>query len=91
MSFGEALQRRRFVPQLVIWIIAFGERQGTLGPALLQLAQTYRRQAELRASLLRTVLPPLLILVMALTFATVFIFGLMAPLWDVMNKFGLWK
>jgi general secretion pathway protein F len=89
MPLGESLQRQQLVPKLVVWIIAFGERQGTLGPALLQLAQTYRRQTELRASLLRTVLPPLLILVLALTFAAVFIFGLLAPLYELMTKFGL--
>ena len=33
VSLGVALKRQRLVPDLVIWMIGFGEKQGTLGPA----------------------------------------------------------
>lgn len=85
MTLGEALQRQQLVPKLVIFMIRFGEKQGTLGPALHQLAQMYRRQAEFRAALLRTVLPPLLIVLLAITVGSLFIFGLMAPMFVILD------
>jgi type IV pilus assembly protein PilC len=42
-----------------------GERRGSLGPALHQIAQMYRRQVEMRAALLRSVLPPFLVIMTA--------------------------
>jgi type II secretory pathway component PulF len=74
------LKSKRLVPELVVWMIGFGENQGTLGPALHQLAQMYRRQAETRAALLRVVLPPFLIICLAVFLGGLFIFGIMTPM-----------
>ena len=80
MPLGQALRQRGLMPDLVVWMIGLGEKQGTLGTSLHQVAQLYRRQTELRAALLRTVLPPLLIVCLAAILGGLFIFGLMTPL-----------
>jgi type II secretory pathway component PulF len=85
MPLGEALQAQRLVPSLVIWMVGFGEKQGTLPAALKQVAQMYRRKAEARATLLRTILPPLLIIVLAMSLGALFIFGLMAPFIELLD------
>jgi general secretion pathway protein F len=88
LPLGEALRCRALVPALVVWMTGFGERQGTLGSALHHLAQMYRRQAEARATLLRTVLPPLLIILLAGLLAGLFIFGLMSPMYSLLEGLG---
>jgi type II secretory pathway component PulF len=80
-----ALHRQRLVPQLVSWMIGFGEKQNTLGSSLRQVAQMYRRQVELRANLLRTLLPPIMVLLLAGTLGGFFIFGLMAPMFELLG------
>jgi type IV pilus assembly protein PilC len=66
-------------------MVGFGERQGNLGASLRQVADMYRRQAELRAAFLRTILPPLLIILIAITLGFVFIFGLSWPLLELLD------
>lgn len=83
--FGVALKQQRLVPALFVWLIAFGERQGTLGESLRQLAQMYRRQAEARTSLLRTILPPLLIVLVAGTLGLLFVCGLLMPMFELLD------
>lgn len=83
--FGAALRQQHLVPELVVWMIGFGETQGTLSTALRQVAQMYRRQAEIRAALVRTILPPLLITLLAVTMGGLFIFGLMAPMLELLD------
>jgi general secretion pathway protein F len=85
VPLGETLKRQHLVPELVVWMIGFGEAQGTLGPALHQVAQMYRRQAEARAALLRVVLPPFLIVCLAGLMGGLFIFGLMAPMHSLLE------
>jgi len=85
VSLATALHRQKLVPQLVVWMIGFGEKQNTLGTSLRQVAQMYRRQAEIRATLMRTVLPPLLILLVAAALAGPFIFGLMGPMIELLD------
>jgi type II secretory pathway component PulF len=79
VPLGQALQAQQLWPELVIWMVGFGEKQGTLPAALKQVAQMYRREAEARSTLLRTVLPPLLVIILAASLGALFIFGLMAP------------
>ncbi|HYT91607.1 MAG TPA: type II secretion system F family protein [Gemmataceae bacterium] len=88
VPLGEALLRQRLVPDLVVWMTRFGEKQGTLGTALHHLAQMYRRQAETRATLLRTVLPPLLTIFLAILLGGLFIFGLLSPLFNLLQGLG---
>jgi type II secretory pathway component PulF len=77
---GEALRGRGLVPEWVSWMIRLGENRGTLGKTLHQIAETYRRQAEVRASFLKSVLPPFLVICTAGLFAVFFVFALMLPM-----------
>jgi general secretion pathway protein F len=92
MPLGEALRKDRLVPDLVVWMTRFGERQGTLGSTLHHLAQLYRRQAEVRAALLRTVVPPILILGIAGVMVVLFVIGLVSPMFGVLDGLskGIW-
>jgi type IV pilus assembly protein PilC len=85
VPLGKALQSYQLVPALVIWMVGFGEKQGTLPAALKQVAHMYRRKAEARLTLLRTVLPPLLIIVLTMSLGMLFIFGLMAPFIELLD------
>jgi type II secretory pathway component PulF len=82
---GEALARQRMMPSLVVWMTIFGEKQGMLGPTLHHVAQVYRRQADYRASLLRAVLPSLLLIFLAAVLVSVFVFGLLGPMFSLLE------
>jgi general secretion pathway protein F len=82
---GQALQTQRLWPALVVWMVGFGEKQGTLPQALQQVAQMYRRDAEARATVLRTLLPPLLTIILAGSLGAIFIFGLMSPFFELLD------
>ena len=56
-SFTEALQTATSLPPLVRWMLASGEKQGTLSLTLRQLSDTYRRRALSRASIVKVWLP----------------------------------
>jgi type II secretory pathway component PulF len=88
---GEALWQQMLVPELVVWMITYGEKQGTLGATLHQVAQVYRRQTELRADLLRTVLPSLVIVFLAVFLGTCFILGLLTPMYGLLEGLGGFK
>jgi type IV pilus assembly protein PilC len=59
---AEALRGRGLVPEWVAWMAGGGEQRGTLGPALQQVAAVYRRQVDSRATVLRSILPPFMII-----------------------------
>jgi type IV pilus assembly protein PilC len=80
MPLGEALRDRRLVPELIAWMTALGERRGTLGKTLHQVADMYRRQAEMRAALLRTVLPPFLVLFTSGLLVILFVLAIFLPM-----------
>ncbi len=79
-ALGAVLRQQRLVPELIVWMVQFGERQGTLGPTLHHVAEFYRRQMGNRATLIRILLPPLLIIILAGSIGALFIFGMIAPL-----------
>jgi type II secretory pathway component PulF len=80
IPLSEVLQRRGLVPRWVGWMTGLGERRGTLGSSLHQVAETYRRQVEMRTSFLRSVLPPFLIIVLVGGFVSPAILSLFLPL-----------
>lgn len=82
---GEALRNRRLVPELIAWMTGLGERRGTLGPSLHQVAEVYRRQAEMRAHLLRNVLPTFLILSTGVLLGGFFMLAMFMPLIELIN------
>lgn len=76
---GKVLHGRGLVPEWVSWMTGLGERRGTLGQTLHEVADMYRRQVDMRAGLLRNVLPPFMILVIAGLFVFLFIGALLFP------------
>ena len=77
---GEVLGGRGLVPEWVAWLTAHGEQHASLGSALHQIAGMYRQQVEMRASLLRSVLPPFLIIGTAGLFVGFFSASMMVPM-----------
>jgi type IV pilus assembly protein PilC len=82
---GEVLRRRQLVPELVSWMAAMAERRGNLGETMHHLSALYRRQAEMRAALLRNVLPPFLVILTAGLLIGLFILGVALPMGRVLE------
>ncbi len=80
MPLGEVLRGRGLVSEWVAWMTGLGERRGSLGKSLHQVAEMYRQQVDMRAALLRTVLPPFLIICMAGLFVIFFVIAVMLPI-----------
>ena len=57
----------------------------TLGASLHQLAELYRRQANLRAALARTLMPPLLLIATAGVLVGVFVLSVMLPMFKLLD------
>jgi type II secretory pathway component PulF len=85
VPLAEALRGRGLVPEWVSWMVGLGEQRGNLGQALHQIADMYRRQVETRAAVLRSVLPPFLIVVTAGVFITLFIFSIIFPMFKLLE------
>jgi type II secretory pathway component PulF len=85
LPLGEALRSRGRVPELIAWITGLGERQGNLGDALHQVAEVYRRQVELRAAILRNVLPPFVIILTGGVLVGLFVLTIMLPMYRVLE------
>ncbi len=79
-SLGDTLRGRGLVPEWVSWMTRLGEQRGSLGKTLHQVAELYRRQVEMRAALLRTVLPPLFIFAIGGFIVGFFVFAAMLPM-----------
>jgi type II secretory pathway component PulF len=80
LPLGPVLRNRLLVAQLIAWMTTVGERRGELGKTLHHVAELYRRQVERRANLLRTVLPPFLIIGTAGVVVCLFVFALILPM-----------
>jgi type II secretory pathway component PulF len=80
LPLGPALRHRLLVPELISWMTGVGELRGDLGPTLHHIAEMYRRQVERRAALLRTVLPPFLIILTAGVVVGLFVAALILPM-----------
>jgi type II secretory pathway component PulF len=77
---GKALSGHGLLPEWVAWMATAGERRGALAETLHEVADVYRRHVEVRAGVLRNVLPSLLIVGIAVVIAAVFIIALVIPL-----------
>jgi general secretion pathway protein F len=80
LPLGPALRHRLLLPELVGWMTGVGEQRGELGKTLHHVAEVYRRQVTRRAALLRTVLPPFLIIVTAGAVVGLFVCVLILPM-----------
>ena len=85
LPLGPTLRQRLLVPELIAWMTAAGEQRGELGRTLHHVAEVYRRQVDRRAALLRTVLPPLLIIGTAGVLVGVFVIALMLPMFKLLE------
>jgi type II secretory pathway component PulF len=84
-SLGEAMRNRRLVPELIAWMTGLGERRGSLSESLRQISELYYRQAEVRAAMLRSVLPPFLILGTAALLVGFFVIAMFMPLIQLLD------
>jgi type II secretory pathway component PulF len=80
LPLGIVLRGQGLIPEWVAWMAGLGEQRGGLGLSLHQISEMYRRQVEMRAGLLRSVLPPFLIIITAGVFIGFFIVALMLPM-----------
>lgn len=82
---GKVLKGRGLVPEWVSWMVAHGEKSGTLGKNLRQIAEMYTKQATMRANLLRSVLPGFAIIFTGAVILALFVLGLILPLVTLME------
>lgn len=82
---GMVLRGQGLVPEWVAWMAGLGEQRGGLAKNLHQIAEMYRRQVEMRTGLLRSVLPPILIIVTAGFFVGFFVVALMLPMFKLLE------
>jgi type II secretory pathway component PulF len=80
VPLAEAFRGRGLVPEWVAWLASAGERRGGLAPALREIAAVYRRQVEARSAVLRSVLPPFVILATAGLLTGLFALAVMLPM-----------
>jgi type II secretory pathway component PulF len=85
VPLGQIMRRRQLVPEVIAWMTGLGEQRGNLGATMHQVADVYRRQVEMRAALLRNVLPPFLILFVAVIIVGLMIFALFLPMLALMS------
>ncbi len=88
-SLVEALQGRREFPKALAWMIGMGERRGKLAPTLRSEAERYRRQAQQRARLLSSLLPPLFLIVTAVLIIAIFGIAIFWPLLTMLEGLGM--
>jgi type II secretory pathway component PulF len=85
IPLGRVLRGRGLIPEWVAWMTSHGEQRGTLAATLRQIADTYRRQVDVRVAMLRSALPPMVIILTAGLFAVLFVFVLMLPMFRVLE------
>jgi type II secretory pathway component PulF len=85
-SLAEPLERCGFFPPLLVQIVNIGEKSGRLEPMLLHAAVAFDRQVNTSLKIFTKLLPPVLLVVMALVAAFV-LSGILLPLLD-MQKYG---
>ena len=85
LPLGTVLKGRGLVPEWVSWMAGLGEQRGSLGKSLHLVADLYRRQVEMRAAILRNVLPPILILGTAGLFTALFVISVMLPMFRLLG------
>jgi type IV pilus assembly protein PilC len=80
VPLAEAFRGRGLVPEWIAWMAGVGEQRGGLAAALRHIASVYRRQMESRAALLRSILPPIIVLATAGVLIFVFAVAMLLPL-----------
>lgn len=79
-SFEDSLKVATLMPPAVRWVLASGERQGTLELASRQLGDVYRQRAMNRAAIVKVWLPVLLTLFLTIVIGLTFGLSFFIPL-----------
>ncbi len=81
-TIAEPLERTGFFPSLLVQIVGLGERTGKLDEMLTQAADAFEEKTEQTVKLVTTVLPPLLIVVLALAVGFI-VLSILLPLLEL--------
>jgi general secretion pathway protein F len=87
-SLSQCLGRQSTLPPLLRWMMASGQRQGTLVSALKHAAKTYRHRALDKAELIRVFLPTLLLVAIGASATLVFALTLFVPFSRMLSELG---
>ena len=80
VPLAEGFRGLGLVPQWAAWLASAGEGRGALAPALREIAVIYQRQVNHRSAILRSVMPPLVVILTAGILSGCFIMSLMLPM-----------
>jgi len=80
MGFAESFRGQRLLPAWVAWMASAGEQRGGLASALREIATVYRRQVESRSTVLRTILPPFVVIMTAGFLTGFFVSAMIFPM-----------
>ena len=86
-SLAEPLEKCGFFPPLLVQIVNIGERSGRLEPMLLHAATAFDRQVNTSLKLFTKLLPPVLMVLMAMIAAFV-LAGILLPLMEMQKALG---
>ena len=86
-SLAEPLERCGYFPPLLVQIVNIGEKSGRLEPMLLHAAGAFDRQVNTSLKLFSKLLPPVLLVFMALIAAFV-LAGILLPLLEMQKALG---
>ena len=86
-TIAEPLERSGLFPALLVQIVGLGEQTGRLGEVLEQAADAFEEQTEQAIKTLTTVLPPLLIIVLACVVGFV-VLAILLPLIELQESIG---
>lgn len=86
-SLAEPLERCGFFPPLLVQIVNIGEKSGRLEPMLLHAATAFDRQVNTSLKVFTKLLPPVLLVFMALIAAFV-LAGILLPLLEMQKALG---
>jgi type IV pilus assembly protein PilC len=86
-TIAEPLERTSLFPPLLVQIVGLGEQTGRLGEVLDQAATAFEEQTEQSVKVLTTVLPPILIIVLACLVGFV-VLSILLPLIELQESIG---
>jgi len=86
-TISDPLEKSGYFPPLLVQIVGVGERSGRLPAMLRQAADAFEKRTEASIRLFTTVLPPLLVLMMALVVGFV-IAAVLLPLLEMQEAIG---
>lgn len=86
-TIAEPLERTGLFPPLLVQIVGLGEQTGRLGEVLDQAATAFEDQTEQSVKVLTTILPPILIIVLACLVGFV-VLSILLPLIELQESIG---